>query len=293
MSEPEQEVVIVVTGFRERKANDGSGGSGNLPSAWYSPAAPSGGGSSGGEFVNGDGGTLTAEEEGSAIKIQVNIDNLTPEQIRAIERLAAGIRQAMRDLASLPGNSFLTLPNGAKVLASELNNLLKNAAFTINPMGTRYDNQTTRGEANPNGGFPLISLNIDVVLAYMAYQSGGSFLAMHEIAHVTPAMIAFYQDLYRGGYTAEEADLYERTANDIARAVLDAGGQSTFPATVPSSPSASGYSSQPLTFSSSGSTGGTDTGGGSDLGSDNPGPSDPGGGRTPSEPEDGSGEEQL
>jgi uncharacterized membrane protein YgcG len=159
------------------------------------------------------------------------------------------------------------LPNGDKVTAGQLRGLLADAKFTINPMGTPYANGTTRGEAALVDGDAQISLNIDTVLGYTAHDSGGAFLALHEAVHLTPNMIDYYNDLTRDGYTAAETDLYERVTNDIARAVLDAEGLPLFPATVPSSPSASGYSSSALAFANPGSSGSGGSGNGSGSGS--------------------------
>lgn len=116
---------------------------------------------------------------------------------------------------------------GRDVKVSELVKLWQNSDFVINEVGTAYKNLTTRGESDLNGGKPIISLNIDILVGYDAAEGGNGihYLPLHELGHLSDAA----QDQNRransdGNYTEAERLIQEKMANDTAYAIQVAGG---------------------------------------------------------------------
>lgn len=116
---------------------------------------------------------------------------------------------------------------GRDVKASELGKLWQNSDFVINEVGTAYKNLTTRGESNYNGGKPVISLNIDILVGYDAAESGNGiyYLPLHELGHLSDAARDQNQRATSDGvYTEAERLIQERMANDTAYAIQVAAG---------------------------------------------------------------------
>lgn len=242
------------------------------------------GGSDGGDYSfdgNGDassggsgspsGPAPAPTPDGGAVEVIVRISRpLTAAEQKAVNDLRATVAQATTVINNLRDDDVITLSNGDQVTGRELKEIWANTDFTINEVNTPYPNGTTRGQADYNGGNPEVSVNIDVVVGYNLLDGGLEHMVLHELGHMTGAGRESNAEMYQDGVVTEaERVANERVANDIARAIANAGGL-----TVMDGP-ASGYSTGgPLIFSSSptgegsagdghGTDGSTRTGGGS------------------------------
>lgn len=117
-------------------------------------------------------------------------------------------------------------PNGVDVKLTDLAKLYQNADFVINEAGHRYDNGTTRGESKLNGGNPIISLNIDTLVAYDKVTGGMNYLPLHEIGHLSPGAIQHnLRSDADGFWSDDELRIQEMMANDTAYALQVLGHQ--------------------------------------------------------------------
>jgi hypothetical protein len=189
---------------------------------WYVPFPLS--------YYGGGGGTATPNTpEGtdqSSVQVEVNLNRtLTNEELAAVDALNNAIRAATQAINNIPNNAQITLPNGSTVSGAELKAMWASTDFRINEAGTGYANGTTRGEADYAGGNPLISFNIDTVKGYNAHGAAGmNYLIGHELGHMTNAGRAYDTAAASGGYTPAETAYSEQLANDISRAIANAGG---------------------------------------------------------------------
>ena len=143
----------------------------------------------------------TDEDE---ILIQVALGREPTDQERAVvEVFASRVRDADSFVKSLNDTDKITLRSGVEVTGAELKSLWAKLDFVIKPTGTSYANGTIRGEANYNGGNPIVTLNIDLIEGHSQTYEGGIFLPLHELGHLLS------DTAYR-----DEID-----SNDIARAI--------------------------------------------------------------------------
>jgi len=153
--------------------------------------------------------------------VDVNITRpLTAEEQKAVNDLLAFVSKITAAINALPDNYILNLKEGA-VKASEVKSVWANVDYVINEIGTRYANQTSRGEANYNGGNPVISFNIDLLVDYSKSQGGIEFVAFHDFAHLLKVAQDYDYKVTRDadGLTKAEEEAREQMANTIARAL--------------------------------------------------------------------------
>lgn len=156
---------------------------------------------------------------------------LTQDEEAALADLRARIAQVTAIMAGLKKTAVLILPSGARVKGDELKKNWSRTDFVINEVGFVYANRTTRGEADYNGGNPRVSYNIDTFVTYHQRLDGMAYLVLHEQGHMTKAGRDLNARVYRDGRITPEEDLAnERQANDVARAVANAGGMPIMPA---------------------------------------------------------------
>lgn len=131
-------------------------------------------------------------------------------------------------IEQLPPNLWAKLSKGS-VSSDEILVMWRAMRITIRPEAHVYDNGTSRGEANRNGGSPLISFNIDNLAKYAAHGVEGlSYLILHEIGHMTAAGWALNSKLDAerrasgaAALTIDQEIENELHANDVVRAVAD------------------------------------------------------------------------
>jgi hypothetical protein len=227
-------------------------------------SAPTSAGSGSGDFYFRDGYMYNVQEalpitgessefsdaslptDEAVIEISVNIyRDLTPTEQQAIDALQGSIGRITFAIHQLADNSIVTLPNGAHVTGGELKAIWSKIDFVVNADSFEYSNGTNRGQADPNYGNASVSINIGTLISYNELFGGMNYLVAHELAHISQANTTFFSD--------------ERTANDIARALLAGAAILYLP-----DPTFSYSLGAPLSFStsSSDSGGSGDTGGG-------------------------------
>lgn len=137
-----------------------------------------------------------------------------------IEKFRAAVEKIGQAVKALNDQAVLTLPNGSTITGAELKVLWKSVDFVINPQGFNdYKNKSVRGEADYNGGDPVISFNIDLVEGYAKHAAGLNFVVAHDLGHLAKAARDFDQKIQEGGVTEEERLARERMASDISRAL--------------------------------------------------------------------------
>ena len=210
-----------------------------------------------GDYGDGGGGAQGDADDGStpppdeaSIDVTVNIERpLTAEEEAAINKLKEIRTEITNKINSIPNNEFITLADGSKVSGAELKQLWSKTDFIINEIGTEYDNKTTRGEADFNGGDPKISFNIDILKGYADSPGGVTYAALHELGHITGA---------GQNHNNSGSPINEQVANDIARAIAHELGM-----VILSNPLGGGYSTTtPLLFNEPSTSGGGGGGGG-------------------------------
>ncbi len=147
------------------------------------------------------------------------LGELTPEEQAAVDAFAAKVSEIDTEIKALDDNEVVSTPYG-DLTGAEVKEIWAKTDFVINPAGTLYDNGTTNGEANFNGGNPIASFNLDIVKAYGDLANGLNFLILHEVSHFFGPAQAFLNAV--GGGTA-----LELFTNDLARALGLALGLST------------------------------------------------------------------
>ncbi|WP_420607364.1 hypothetical protein [Novosphingopyxis sp.] len=147
---------------------------------------------------------------------------LTADEQAALTDLQNSITKADTWINNIPDDATLTLQNGDVLTGAQLKSAWANTDFQINEVGTSYQNGTTLGQADYNGGNPLVSYNIDTVNGYNDSTGGTDYLVLHEISHLTSEQRTSYEGYHSdGSYTENERHAHEQMANDIARAVAD------------------------------------------------------------------------
>jgi len=89
---------------------------------------------------------------------------------------------------------------------------------------SEYKNGLKTGEADYNGGNPVVSFNVDTLVRYNGIANGINFVVLHELAHMTDAAMDYYYELFTapGDYMKNGGfERNERFANDIARAIAN------------------------------------------------------------------------
>lgn len=176
----------------------------------------------------------------------VNLDEstLTADEKQALADFKASVARADAWVKALPDNAQLRLDNGQIVTGAEVKAAWAKTDFVINPAGTNYANNSYRGEADYNGGDPVVRINIDVLNGYNNHAGGSDYLVLHEIAHLTADQRSNLSSVTNDsdGYTEADRTAHERMANDIARAVTTWNG-----GTVMANPG-DGYSTSNPTF---------------------------------------------
>jgi len=154
---------------------------------------------------------------------------LTAEEQAAVDALKAFVDRVTPKINAIPDNAVLTLKDGSTITGAEVKRIWANTDYVINEKGTLYSNGTTRGEANLNGGNPVISFNIDLLVnkaentGYALSPGGIEFVALHDFAHLLGAAQAYDIVVTAGGVTAAEEAAREQMANTIAWSI----GQAT------------------------------------------------------------------
>ena len=208
-----------------------------------------------GDGGGGGGGDAGPPADEASVDVDTSNINrpLTADEQKAVDDLKDAINKTTATINALSDTALVTLSDGSTVSGRELKDIWAKTDFVINEIGTTYANGTTRGESDYNNGDPKFSFNIDIVQNYSGLHGGAEYLVLHELAHATATGRA---------HNAASATDNEQVANDIARAIANAGGMD-----IVGSPNGGGYStSAPLTFSQpagSGSSGGGSSGGGS------------------------------
>jgi len=192
----------------------------------------------------GGGGEPPPPADSDSNDVTNNITRpLTAVEQQAVADLNAKIAAVTNVINAIPDNAAITLSDGTTVTGAELKAIWAATDFVINEVGHTYANGTTLGEANYNGGDPVVSYNIDTLVNYNAHNGGMEFLILHEIGHMTANSRAHNALINSDGtVTAAEMDDHQRLANDIARAIANQGGL-----TIMSNPG-SGYSPTTPTF---------------------------------------------
>lgn len=211
---------IVVTGTRyPPTVNPWGGGGGSFPPPYYPPYGGGGG--------DGGGGTTppppppSADEDSHDVQVNLDESTLTADQKKALADFKESVARVDAWVKALPDDAKLTLDNGQVVTGAEVKAAWAKTDFVINPVGTNYANNSYRGEADYNGGDPVVRINIDILDGYNNSVGGSDFLVLHEIAHLTADQRANLSSVSNdgNGYTEAERVAHERMANDIARAV--------------------------------------------------------------------------
>lgn len=148
------------------------------------------------------------------------------EQAALINRFRQAVENSRNAINGLHPDAELRLRDGLQVESYELKDLISKSSFRIDPPGTRYPGAHGQqiGQADYNGGYPVIRLSLDSLEGYGFHDGGLNTLVLHEIAHVTEAVRAFYSRVYNDadGYTAQDAAAHEQLAFDVSRAILEA-----------------------------------------------------------------------
>lgn len=183
----------------------------------------------------GDPNTLGLEEAADQFD-QLNIDitdhtgrALTPSEQAAINKMREVIDQAKARINAMPDNATLRLSDGRTVTGRELKDVIARLdveiydgrSFGNNSHLNRdpVSNKIVGGEADYNGGNPVIRLNIGGLEGYNRLSGGVEYLFLHEVGHMTPAGLENLAAIGSGGMTTAESVAHERMANDIARAL--------------------------------------------------------------------------
>jgi hypothetical protein len=169
----------------------------------------------------------------------------TPAEKAVIDKLDALRKESTNLLQNL--NPALRLQfEGKFATTGELAGNLLNARIIINPDDGRiYANGGKDGQVNPNGGSPIIEVNIRTLMGYDAAGPDGSGLThwlFHEVAHT--ALISQLDNATAhadGSMSPAEHARHERLANDITRALGNAVGRAVLPEAAISPPNNYGY----------------------------------------------------
>jgi hypothetical protein len=200
---------------------------------WFMPNHLSWGG--GPDINSPDGPEPT---DASAVRMDVMFTRqLTALEQQAVNALAYAIHNTTAAVDAIPNTSIIKLADGKTVTGAELKEIWKNTDFVINENGFKYANGTDRGEADYNGGNPVVSFNIATLAAYSQLEGGMTYLPLHELGHMTAAGRAQNESYLAGRSTYEQN---ERLANDIARAIADNSGDKIL-----GEPGGGGYSPTP------------------------------------------------
>lgn len=191
-------------------------------------------------------GSATVVPDKDQITVEVTIERpLTEAEQRAVEALKTAVANTTRAVNSIPDTAKITLANGSVVTGAELKALWSLTDFTINDIGTIYPSGSANSAANYNNGNPSVEVNINVLSDYNRYGATGlEYFSMHELGHMTQASRIDNNLRWADGVVTEAERLaHERMANDIARAIANAGGLATL------GNATDGYSTQnPLIF---------------------------------------------
>jgi hypothetical protein len=147
-----------------------------------------------------------------SITVQLGRDPTTSEldALQSLRNTIAAIETAINALAS---NAGWSSPNGAHTTASELKFIWSKIDFVVN-LETGFDNGSGLGQADYNYGDPIVTFNINTLVSYSTGSDTMNFLVAHELGHLSmagdPNGNPFYTD--------------QRTANDVARALLHGAG---------------------------------------------------------------------
>lgn len=154
----------------------------------------------------GTGGTGQPIPDEAIIDIQILIDRpLTASEEAALEDLMKTIAAIEKAIMELADNAVLTLANGATVTGAELKAIWATTDFAITD-NVNYGNGGP-GAAVMSYGQATIFFNIQGLDGYDHLGGGTNYLVAHELGHLTQAGTSLYTD--------------QRTANDIARAILN------------------------------------------------------------------------
>jgi hypothetical protein len=209
----------------------------------------------------GDGDSAPAVDPDGASRDMTVALSPTTEQQAVIDRLMTALLAIDSLVANIDPNAILNISGFGTVTGIEAKNIWALVDFTINPIGTTYLNGTTRGQADLNGVNPQISFNIYLLSDYDALTGDINFVILHDFAHLLTVsqahLLAIQADdpttpgVNESIVTAAEVDARERLANDIARAIANAGVLPVLPTapTHESAPPEYGYSTDdPLPF---------------------------------------------
>lgn len=190
---------------------------------WYDGDYGDGGG--------GDGGGDTAPPEPPADTASVDVDvqitrPLTASEQQAVNDLKTAVAAADAAIRAIPDNARVTLTDGTVVTGAELKDAWSKTDFQIVENGTPFANGSGRGEADWNGGDPVVRSTIGNLEGYNAHgQAGMNYLVLHELAHFAEAQRNGLAQAHADGTYSEAERLdHERDANDIARAIANQGG---------------------------------------------------------------------
>lgn len=213
-------------------------------SGTYNPGGPATGGSGG---YGGSEGSYADES-----KIDIEFDytqNLTAEQKATFEEFKAAIGEMTARINALPDGIQIGMPDGSVITSETLKSMWSKTDFSVivsssnDPFGNGGISL-----ANYNNGNPLVTVNLNGLINYAAWDAIPYFLA-HELAHTTPAG---YDHLSTG------ASNNEQWAGSLASAIVQVTGISLNGFTPPE-----GTLSSPYTITYPGSGGGGGGGGGS------------------------------
>jgi hypothetical protein len=192
----------------------------------------------------GDPNTLGLEEAADQFD-QTNIDitdftgrPLTPQEQAAVNKLREVIDLAKMRINEMPDNAILRLSDGRTITGRELKDVIARLDVEIYD-GRSFANKSDKiivggveqprlnpvsgravgGEADYNGGNPVIRLNIGGLQAYAANTGGVEYLFLHEVGHMVPAGLQNLATIGADGISPAESAAHERMANDIARAL--------------------------------------------------------------------------
>lgn len=143
--------------------------------------------------------------------------DLTPAQKEAYDDFLESIATVDEWIKNLPDDAVIVIEDGYEITGAELKEAWAKTDFIINPAGyDGYENGSARGEADYNGGNPIVSINIDIIDGYNDHNTadgnvGTDFLVLHELAHLTTDQV--------NGQATMSSERHEQIANDIARAI--------------------------------------------------------------------------
>jgi len=162
--------------------------------------------------LDGGGGAFDfPPPDAEVIDVVLNFDRpLTDSETAAFEQFKAAIEALTTAINALPDSAEVRLPNGAYVTGAALKALWANTDFIITDNQTYQDGAGFLGEAAMIGNQPTISLNIQALNQFNDFTGGLNWLIAHELGHLTQWGTPLVYD--------------QRTANDIARALLSGAG---------------------------------------------------------------------